>query len=653
MMTLAALPLNGVKCPVVLVVLNDNDDAGYAYHDMVQMMGEDDVLFFPSSYRRAIKYNQKDAANQILRTEAITRVHSHVASAKDGARREASPLFIVTYPDAMAEMVMSESELETNTITVHVNDTFDIIQLEKSILSLGFQRRDYVYEPGQFAVRGSIVDVYSFSSDQPFRIDFFGDEVDSIRPFDIQSQLSDGKVNEMTIVPEMTGGKEYMSFLEFLPADALVVADSMVYVCDKVAAVYDEGMSAQAQMEAGANGDELMRQLLIAPELFVRQMTQFRHLEMKRGIDDSEGTVHFHTDPQPTFHKNFNLVSEECHKYISAGYDICILADSDKQIKRLQGIFDEMAETEVDAIRFTPVNRTIHEGFIDHDLKRCFFTDHQIFDRFHKYNLKSDKARTGKVALTLKELQQFEIGDYVVHIDHGIGRFGGLVRVPQNGVMQERIKIVYKNDDAVYVSIHALHKVSKYKGKEGVPPVLNRIGGGAWERMKEKVKTKVKDIARDLILLYAKRKKEKGFAYSRDGFMQHELEASFLYEDTPDQLKATMDVKSDMEKERPMDRLVCGDVGFGKTKVAIRAAFKAVQDGKQVAFLVPTTILAQQHYSTFKSRMEGYPIEVSMLSRFRTPKQQKETIKGLENGSIDIVVGTHRILSKDLKINHL
>ena len=648
MMTLAALPLNGVKCPVVLVVLNDNDDAGYAYHDMVQMMGEDDVLFFPSSYRRAIKYNQKDAANQILRTEAITRVHSHVASAKDGARREASPLFIVTYPDAMAEMVMSESELETNTITVHVNDTFDIIQLEKSILSLGFQRRDYVYEPGQFAVRGSIVDVYSFSSDQPFRIDFFGDEVDSIRPFDIQSQLSDGKVNEMTIVPEMTGGKEYMSFLEFLPADALVVADSMVYVCDKVAAIYDEGMSAQAQMEAEANGDELMRQLLIAPELFVRQMTQFRHLEMKRGIDDSEGTVHFHTDPQPTFHKNFNLVSEECHKYISAGYDICILADSDKQIKRLQGIFDEMAETEVDAIRFTPVNRTIHEGFIDHDLKRCFFTDHQIFDRFHKYNLKSDKARTGKVALTLKELQQFEIGDYVVHIDHGIGRFGGLVRVPQNGVMQERIKIVYKNDDAVYVSIHALHKVSKYKGKEGVPPVLNRIGGGAWERMKEKVKTKVKDIARDLILLYAKRKKEKGFAYSRDGFMQHELEASFLYEDTPDQLKATMDVKSDMEKERPMDRLVCGDVGFGKTEVAIRAAFKAACDDKQVAVLVPTTVLAYQHYKNFASRLKDFPVRVEYLSRARSPKATKAVLEDLKDGKIDIIIGTQKLIGKQV-----
>lgn len=648
MMTLAALPLNGVRCPVVLVVLNDNDDAGYAYHDMVQMMGEDDVLFFPSSYRRAIKYNQKDAANQILRTEAITRVHSHVASAKDGARRETSPLFIVTYPDAMAEMVMSESELETNTITVHVNDTFDIIQLEKSILSLGFQRRDYVYEPGQFAVRGSIVDVYSFSSDQPFRIDFFGDEVDSIRPFDIQSQLSDGKVNEMTIVPEMTGGKEYMSFLEFLPADALVVADSMVYVCDKVVAIYDEGMSAQAQMEAEANGDELMRQLLIAPELFVRQMTQFRHLEMKRGIDDSEGTVHFHTDPQPTFHKNFNLVSEECHKYISAGYDICILADSDKQIKRLQGIFDEMAETEVDAIRFTPVNRTIHEGFIDHDLKRCFFTDHQIFDRFHKYNLKSDKARTGKVALTLKELQQFEIGDYVVHIDHGIGRFGGLVRVPQNGVMQERIKIVYKNDDAVYVSIHALHKVSKYKGKEGVPPVLNRIGGGAWERMKEKVKTKVKDIARDLILLYAKRKKEKGFAYSRDGFMQHELEASFLYEDTPDQLKATMDVKSDMEKERPMDRLVCGDVGFGKTEVAIRAAFKAACDDKQVAVLVPTTVLAYQHYKNFASRLKDFPVRVEYLSRARSPKATKAVLEDLKDGKIDIIIGTQKLIGKQV-----
>ena len=655
-MVLAALPQDGVRCPVVLYILNDSDEAGYAYHDMTQMMGEENVLFFPSSYRRAIKYNQKDAANQILRTEALTRVHSHASAAKDSASATAKSLFVVTYPDALAEMVMSEHELEASTIDVHVNDTFDIMQLEKSIMALGFQRCDYVYEPGQFAVRGSIVDVYSFSADQPYRIDFFGDEVDSIRMFDIQSQLSEGTVGEMTIVGEMkSGGTDAISLLEFLPADTLVAASSMVYVCDRVSQVREEGISSQAQLEAASSGDAqtLAQGLIIEPDTFVKQLAQFGHLELKRGTDGGTNTVHFRTEPQPSFHKNFELVSQTCHKYIGMGYDICILADSDKQIKRLQSIFEEMADTEMDAIRFTPVNRTIHEGFIDHDQKRCFFTDHQIFDRFHKYSLKSDKARSGKVALTLKELQQFEIGDYVVHIDHGIGRFGGLVRVPQNGVMQERIKIIYKNGDSVYVSIHALHKVSKYKGKEGVPPALNRIGGGAWERMKEKVKNKVKDIARDLIMLYAKRKKEKGYAYSKDGFMQHELEASFVYEDTPDQLKATQDVKADMEKDRPMDRLVCGDVGFGKTEVAIRAAFKAACDSKQVAVLVPTTVLAYQHYKNFASRLKDFPVRVEYLSRARSPKEVKSVLADLAAGKVDIVIGTQKLIGKQVKFKDL
>ena len=656
-LALAALPLNGDTCPIVLAILNDSDEAGYAYHDMTQMMGEDNVLFFPSSYRRAIKYNQKDAANQILRTEALTRIHLHASAAneaKQDGKGKASPLYIVTYPDALAELVMSEHELEASTIDVHVNDTFDIMALEKDIMALGFQRRDYVYEPGQFAVRGSIVDVFSFSSDQPYRIDFFGDEVDSIRMFDIQSQLSEGKVEEMTIVPEMkSGSKDFISLLEFLPSGTLVAASSLVYVCDRVSVVHEEGLSSQAQAEAEASGETPLRGLIIEPDTFVRQISQFRSLEIKKGGTDNKDAVHFHTDPQPSFHKNFDLVAETFHRYMSEGYEICILADSEKQIKRLQSIFEEMADTEMDTIRFTPVNKTIHEGFIDHDQKRCFFTDHQIFDRFHKYSLKSDKARTGKVALTLKELQQFEIGDYVVHIDHGIGKFGGLVRVPQNGVMQERIKIIYKNGDSVYVSIHALHKVSKYKGKEGVPPTLNRIGGGAWERMKEKVKTKVKDIARDLILLYAQRKKEKGYAYSKDGFMQHELEASFVYEDTPDQLKATQDVKADMEKERPMDRLVCGDVGFGKTEVAIRAAFKAACDSKQVAVLVPTTVLAYQHYKNFASRLKDFPVRVEYLSRARSPKATKAVLEDLKDGKVDIIIGTQKLIGKQVKFKDL
>ena len=628
--------------PNLLVVMNDLDDAGYVYHDLTQMMGEERVLFFPSSYKRAIKYNQKDAGNEILRTEVLTKV------------AEAQGLIVVTYPDALAERVVSKKELDENTLAVKVGEEFDISELEKRIFELGFERTDYVYEPGQFAIRGSIVDVYSFSSDMPYRIDFFGDEVDSIRSFDVQSQLSQGKVEMMTIVPEMKiDGTEYISFLEFLPKDTLVVTQSLIYICDKIAQIHEEGFSSQAQFEAETNAETLAAQFIIDEETFKKQIVAFRHLELKQGSTTDEKSIHFRTEPQPLFHKNFDLVSQEFHRLMEDGYKICIFSDSEKQIARLQNIFEEQAKTEADAIHFLPVNKAIHEGFIDHTLKLCFFTDHQLFDRFHKYNLKSDKAHRGKVALTLKEIQQFEIGDYVVHIDHGVGRFGGLVRIPQGDVMQEMIKITYQHEDTVYVSIHALHKVSKYKGKEGEPPRLNRIGGGAWERMKERVKTKVKDIARDLIQLYAARLKEKGFAYSRDSYMQHELEASFTYEDTPDQLKATQDVKADMEKARPMDRLVCGDVGFGKTEVAIRAAFKAATDGKQVAVMVPTTVLAYQHFQTFSSRLKEFPVRVEYLTRARSAKDTKEVLDDLKAGKVDIIIGTHKLIGKQVQFKDL
>ena len=630
------------NCPNLLVVMNDLDDAGYVYHDLTQMMGEERVLFFPSSYKRAIKYNQKDAGNEILRTEVLTKV------------AETQDLIVVTYPDAMAERVVSKKELNENTLAVKVGEEFDISELEKRIFELGFERTDYVYEPGQFAIRGSIVDVYSFSSDMPYRIDFFGDEVDSIRSFDVQSQLSQGKVEMMTIVPEMKiDGTEYISFLEFLPKDTLVVTQSLIYICDKIAQIHEVGFSSQAQFEAETNTETLAAQFIIDEETFKKQIVAFRHLELKQGSTTDEKSIHFHTEPQPLFHKNFDFVSQEFHRLMEDGYKICIFSDSEKQIARLQNIFEEQAKTEADAIHFLPVNKAIHEGFIDHTLKLCFFTDHQLFDRFHKYNLKSDKAHRGKVALTLKEIQQFEIGDYVVHIDHGVGRFGGLVRIPQGDVMQEMIKITYQHEDTVYVSIHALHKVSKYKGKEGEPPRLNRTGGGAWERMKERVKTKVKDIARDLIQLYAARLKEKGFAYSRDSYMQHELEASFTYEDTPDQLKATQDVKADMEKARPMDRLVCGDVGFGKTEVAIRAAFKAATDGKQVAVMVPTTVLAYQHFQTFSSRLKEFPVRVEYLTRARSAKDTKEVLDDLKAGKVDIIIGTHKLIGKQVQFKDL
>ena len=567
---------------------------------------------------------------------------------------------IVTYPDALAERVVSKKELDENTLMVKVGDEFDISKLEKRIFELGFEHTDYVYEPGQFAIRGSIVDVYSFSSDMPYRIDFFGDEVDSIRTFDVQSQLSQGKVEMMTIVPDIKkDNAEYISFLEFLPKDTLIVTQDFTFVCDKIAQIHDEGFSSQAKtlsptLPRDGEGDLAdWESLVVNEETFLKQVVQFRHLEVKQGTSTDEKSVHFHTAPQPLFHKNFELVNQEFHRLMDEGYTICIFADSEKQIARLQNIFEEQAKTEMDAIHFFPVNKAIHEGFIDHTLKLCFFTDHQIFDRFHKYNLKSDKAHRGKVALTLKEIQQFEIGDYVVHIDHGVGRFGGLVRVPQGNVMQEMIKITYLHEDTVYVSIHSLHKISKYKGKEGEAPRLNKIGGGAWERMKERVKSKVKDIARDLIKLYAARLKEQGFAYSKDSYLQQELEASFVYEDTPDQLKATQDVKADMEKPRPMDRLVCGDVGFGKTEVAIRAAFKAATDGKQVAVMVPTTVLAYQHYQTFSSRLKEFPVRVEYLTRARTAKETKEVLDDLKEGKVDIIIGTHKLIGKQVQFKDL
>ncbi len=628
-----------------LFVLDDQDEAGYFYHDVLQALGDEHVLFFPSSYRRAIKYNQKDEANEILRTEVLTRLQ---------ARTENKVLYVVTYPDAISEKVVSERVLSDNTIPIRVGESVDLSKLERQLLDLGMQHTDYVYEPGQFAVRGSIVDVYSYSSEIPYRIDFFGDEVDSIRSFDVQTQLSKDRVQSMTIVPEMQNdATERVPLFEFLPANTVVVCHDVVYVCEKVGKIYDEGFSRQAQSTAAdaeqGKDSELNRDhVMMRGEEIVRKLSDYKIVELR-----PQGDVQFHTLPQPQFHKNFELMKEEFLRLRSEGYKINIFADSEKQIERLRDIFSELSKTEADEITFASVNKAIHEGYIDEGLRQCFFTDHQIFDRFHKYNLKSSVARQGKVALTLKEIQQFEIGDYVVHFDHGIGQFGGLVRVPENGVMVEKIKITYQGGGTIYVSIHALHKVSKYKGKEGEPPRISKLGSGAWERVKERVKTKVKDIARDLIRLYAQRRKEKGFAFSPDGYMQHALEASFLYEDTPDQLKATNDVKADMERERPMDRLVCGDVGFGKTEVAIRAAFKAATDGKQVAVLVPTTVLAYQHFQTFSKRLKDFPVKVEYLSRARSAKQQKDILQGLADGSVDIIIGTHKLIGKGVKFRDL
>ena len=630
-----------------LFVLDTEEDAGYFYHDMVQMLGEQGVLYLPSSFRRAIRFGQRDSANEIARTEALAQVIS-------GHK----PLFLVTYPDALVEQVVSKEQLKDRTLVLSRGQRIDISEVESTLIDFGFHRVDYVYEPGQFAIRGSIVDVYSYANEVPFRIDFFDDEIDSLRTFETQTQLSLDKLADVRIVPELTS-QIRESMFDFLPSNTIVVLRSISNLCEMIQGIFDEGFSQQARVE-----DEEMRgkvtlnreNIFVDAETFRHKLLDLRTVEFgHKATFTPDENIGFDTSVQPIFHKNFPLVTQTFLEYQTRNYTLYILADSQKQNERLRAIFDDLPElaSESTHIHFLPVEKTLHEGFADNTLKVCFFTDHQIFDRFHKYSLRSDKARRGKVALTLKEIQQFQIGDYVVHIDHGVGRFGGLVQIPEHGQMVEKIKILYQNDDVIYVSIHALHKVSKYKGREGEAPRLNRLGGGAWEKLKERTKQKIKDIARDLIRLYAKRQKECGFQFSPDSFLQHELEASFIYEDTPDQMRATQQVKHDMESPKPMDRLVCGDVGFGKTEVAIRAAFKAACDGKQVAVMVPTTVLAYQHYRTFTERLKEFPVRIEYLSRARSSTQTSEILKALKAGDVNIIIGTHKLIGKTVEFQDL
>ena len=652
-----------------LFVLQDADEAGYFYHDLTQVMGTENVLFFPSSYKRSVKYGQRDSANEILRTEVLAKV-----SARDVKAHEA--LFIVSYPEALAELVVSKKHLDERRLSLKTGQQqIDITDVAHTLRDYGFQEVDYVYEPGQFAVRGSILDVYSFSCEYPYRIDFFGREIDTIRTFEVQDQLSKDKQSDIEIVPELaTSATEKISFLKFLPSDTVLVAKDFAYIHDVIEHVYAEGFSRQAVTERLEGATEMeqkqiMSELnkeksLITPYQFTEDAATFRRIEFgmnagKTGVMATQkakkyDVLKFKITPQPLFHKNFDLLVDTFEDYILKGYKLYILADSDKQTQRLKDIFADMDSQKARSIAFEPVNRTLHEGFTDDALKLCFFTDHQIFDRYHKYNLKSDGARAGKMALTMKELQEMEPGDFIVHVDFGIGKFGGLVRVPAGNSYQEMIRIIYQHNDKVDVSIHSLYKISKYRRSDtGEPPRLSTLGTGAWDRLKEKTKKRIKDIARDLIKLYAQRRHEKGYAFSGDSYLQHELEASFLYEDTPDQSKATQDVKADMESQRPMDRLVCGDVGFGKTEVAVRAAFKAACDSKQVAVLVPTTVLAYQHYQTFKNRLKGMPVRVDYLSRARSAKQTKQVLTDLEDGKIDILIGTHKLLGKSVKWHDL
>lgn len=618
------------KQPYTLLITLDNvDDAQYMYADLRTLLGEHDVYFLPSSHR---KRQRTDEALIVQRTEVLSAL---LRSKEQGIKNQDKSVttnqttqtshssIIVTYPEALADSVPNPNALEANKISLLVGEEIAISTLTDMLLDLHFQRVDFVYEPGQFAVRGGIVDVYSYAHDIPLRIDFFGDEIDSIREFELETQLSKNKVDSIDIVADSTEDDSSCSIWAYLPEKTVWIShdfDLLKYKLQSAITSFDTA--------------DLVDAVAQSTTIELNQKSSF----------STHDLVAFDTLPQPTFNKNFDLLIDDLQQRTRDGYRIYILADQVKQTDRLKAIFDDKES----GIQFVAVDHALHEGFIDHTAKICCYTDHQIFERYHRVTLRSENARRGKAIITLKEINQLQVGDYVVHVDHGIGQFMGLVTTNFHGRPQESIKLVYKGGDTVFVSIHNLHRISKYKGREGSEPTISRLGSGAWERLKERTKDKVKDIARDLIQLYATRKQQKGFAYTPDGYMQHELEASFLYEDTPDQAKATLDIKHDMESAMPMDRLVCGDVGFGKTEVAMRAAFKAATDGKQVAVLVPTTVLALQHYNTFKERFRDFPVRVEYVSRAKTGKQLKELLEDLKAGKIDILIGTHKLVGKQM-----
>ncbi len=595
-----ALALAHMKMPL-FVIFDNAEAAQYLYSDL-KALGADAGFFPAAQKRRAV-----DEAAQIQRTECLTTL----------------PCFIVTYPEALAEPVPAKEDLAKQSVTLKVGEEVRISDLSEMLADLGFERVDFVFQPGQYAVRGSIVDIYSYSHDNPYRFDFFGDEIDSIREFDIEDQLSKAKVEKAEIVGAKSQESEVKSYIpDYLSEETVWVSNDWSVANFKLTGlgISELGISEKRTIE------------------IADKSTFAEHVK-----------VTFETMPQPIFHKQFDILTDDLKKHIDEGYKVYILAEQQKQLDRLKAIFEAQDAN----ISFIGINATLHEGFVDRGLKICCYTDHQIFERYHRVTMASENARRGKAIITLREINQLQIGDYVVHSDHGIAKFGGLVTTPVNGKPQEMIKLNYRDGANVFVSIHNLHRISKYKGREGSEPTIARLGSGAWERLKERTKDKVKDIARDLIRLYATRKQQKGFAYSPDGYMQHELEASFLYEDTPDQAKATAEVKRDLESPMPMDRLVCGDVGFGKTEVAMRAAFKVATDGKQVAVLVPTTVLALQHYNTFTERMKNLPVRIEYLSRLKSAKEIKEILADLEAGKIDILIGTHKLIGKSVKWHDL
>ncbi|THV60926.1 transcription-repair coupling factor [Flagellimonas alvinocaridis] len=630
-----------------LLILNDKEEAAYHLNDLEQLIGEKDVLFYPGSYRRPYQIEETDNANVLLRAEVLNRINSRK-----------KPAIIVTYPDALFEKVVTRKELDKSTLKIKLEDTLSLDFLNEVLFEYQFKRVDFVTEPGEFSVRGGIVDVFSFSHDEPYRIEFFGDEVDSIRTFDVETQLSLEKVKKITIIPNVENKflqESRESFLKYISPKTVVFAKNPALIYDRI-----DSFFAKAEESFTKLSEEIKhakpQELFVDSTLLKSQLQDFLCVEIgatvtssavEKQTENNNVAILFNTKPQPAFNKKFDLLIENLNENREAGFTNYIFCSTEQQAKRLHDIFEEVDQT----VHYQTLVFPLYQGFIDVDLKLACYTDHQIFERYHKFHLKNGYAK--KQAITLKELNKLEIGDYVTHIDHGIGKFGGLQKIDVEGKKQEAIKLVYGDRDILYVSIHSLHKISKYNGKDGAPPKIYKLGSAAWKNLKQKTKSRVKKIAFNLIQVYAKRRLEKGFQYTPDSYLQHELEASFLYEDTPDQEKSTQDVKRDMESERPMDRLICGDVGFGKTEVAIRAAFKAVDNGKQVAVLVPTTILAFQHSRTFRERLKDMPVSVDYLNRFRTAKEKKDVLERLAAGKIDIIIGTHQLVNKNVQFKEL
>ena len=618
-----------------VVVIPEKEDAAYFYNDLVSVLGDESIFFFPSTYKRSVQYEQTEPANIVLRTEVL----NHLASGKRKG-------IIVTYPEAVMEKVISRKNLKKNTLSINKGDKLSLEFLEEVLHEYNFERVDFVYEPGQYSIRGSIADIFSYSADMPYRIDFFGEEVDTIRSFNTDDQLSVSILKQVSVIPNIQDiSLEVVSdsFTDFLPPSALIWFDDAAFIREKINNIYS---LTSVREDSGQVANR--KEIIMTGNRFLELCSKFRTLEFgNRSFFEAEQVFGFNTEPQPVFNKNFELLSEKLVSNVHSGYVTYLISESQSQIDRLRDIFAEINPE----VNFIPLLFNLHGGFSDNDLNISLYTDHQIFDRYHKFRIRGYFSR--KESISVKELTGLNPGDYVVHIDHGIGKFGGLEKIEVNGKVQEAIKLVYKDNDILYVGIHSLHRISKYKGKDNAEPKIYKLGSGAWQKLKQATKKRVKDIAKDLILLYAKRMSSPGFSFSPDSYMQRELEASFIYEDTPDQLNTTMAVKEDMERDHPMDRLVCGDVGFGKTEVALRAAFKTTADSKQTAVLVPTTILALQHFKTFSSRLKGFPCNVDYLSRHRKPADQKKILAGLSDGKIDVIIGTHKLVGKDVKFKDL